>query len=119
MGTFTFHSWLICEIFTDNGLVGVGNAALSPLISKQVIDLCLKPLLIGADPWNVEFLWQQYTARPWPSDARASAWWPSAPWTSRYGTFSANLRSSPFIDCWAAGPNRASRFMPAAFTARR
>ena len=26
MGTFTFHGWLICEIFTDNGLVGIGNA---------------------------------------------------------------------------------------------
>jgi L-rhamnonate dehydratase len=58
MGTFTFHGWLIVEIFTDNGLVGIGNAALSPLVSKQVIDLYLKPLLIGADPWDVEFLWQ-------------------------------------------------------------
>ena len=50
MGTFTFHSWLICEIFTDNGLVGIGNAALSPRVTKQVIDLYLKPLLIGAGP---------------------------------------------------------------------
>src|SRR5471032_963074 len=58
MGTFTFHSWLICEIVTDNGLVGIGNAALSPQVTKQVIDLHLKPLLIGADPWNIEFLWQ-------------------------------------------------------------
>ncbi len=58
MGTFTFHGWLICEVATDNGLVGVGNAALSPLISKQVIDTYLKPLLIGADPWDIEFLWQ-------------------------------------------------------------
>src|SRR6185436_11937027 len=57
-GTFTFHGWLICEIFTDNGLVGIGNAALSPLVTKQVIDLYLKPLLIGADPWDTEFLWQ-------------------------------------------------------------
>ena len=30
MSTFTFHGWLIVEIFTDAGLVGVGNAALSP-----------------------------------------------------------------------------------------
>ena len=45
MGTFTFHSWLIVEIFTDNGLVGIGNAALSPRVTKQVIDLYLKPLL--------------------------------------------------------------------------
>lgn len=58
MGTFTFHSWLICEIFTDDGLVGIGNAALSPRVTKQVIDLYLAPLLIGADPWDTEFLWQ-------------------------------------------------------------
>jgi L-alanine-DL-glutamate epimerase-like enolase superfamily enzyme len=58
MGTFTFHGWLVVEIFTDNGLVGIGNAALSPLVSKQVIDLYLKPLLLGADPWDHEFLWQ-------------------------------------------------------------
>jgi L-rhamnonate dehydratase len=58
MGTFTFHGWLVVEIFTDNGLVGIGNAALSPLVTKQLIDLYLKPLLIGTDPWDIEFLWQ-------------------------------------------------------------
>ncbi len=58
MGTFTFHGWLLVEIFTDHGLVGLGNAALSPLVTKQVIDAYLKPLLIGADPWDLEFLWQ-------------------------------------------------------------
>ena len=58
MGTFAFHGWLICEVFTDNGLVGVGNAALAPLLTKQVIDTHLKPLLIGANPWDIEFLWQ-------------------------------------------------------------
>lgn len=58
MRTFTFHGWLIVEIFTDTGLAGIGNAALAPLITKQLIDQYLKPLLIGADPWDVEFLWQ-------------------------------------------------------------
>jgi L-alanine-DL-glutamate epimerase-like enolase superfamily enzyme len=58
MGAFTFHSWLIVEVFTDSGLAGVGNAALSPRVTKQVVDLHLKPLLIGADPWDLEFLWQ-------------------------------------------------------------
>ena len=58
MATFTFHGWLVCEIMTDDGLVGVGNAALSPLVTKQVIDQYLAPLLVGADPWDVEFLWQ-------------------------------------------------------------
>ena len=58
MGTFTFHGWLVVEILTDNGLVGIGNAALSPHITKEVIDQYLKPLLIAADPWDFEFLWQ-------------------------------------------------------------
>jgi L-rhamnonate dehydratase len=58
MQTFTFHGWVVVEIFTDDGHVGIGNAALAPPVTKQVIDLYLKPLLIGADPWNIEFLWQ-------------------------------------------------------------
>lgn len=58
MRTFTFHGWLIVEISTDNGFTGIGNAALAPQITKQTIDAYLKPLLIGADPWNTEFLWQ-------------------------------------------------------------
>jgi L-rhamnonate dehydratase len=43
MASFRFHGWLIVEVFTDAGLVGVENAALSPRIVKQVIDLYLKP----------------------------------------------------------------------------
>jgi L-alanine-DL-glutamate epimerase-like enolase superfamily enzyme len=58
MGTFTFHGWLLVEIFADNGLVGIGNAALAPRVTKQLADVYLKPLLIGADPWDLEFLWQ-------------------------------------------------------------
>jgi len=58
MQTFTFHGWLIVEVFTDDGNVGLGNAALAPPITKQVIDLYLKPLLIGQDPWDIERLWQ-------------------------------------------------------------
>jgi L-rhamnonate dehydratase len=58
MGTFTFHGWLVVEIFTDDGLVGIGNAALAPQVTKQTIDLYLKPLLMGQNPWDIEFLWQ-------------------------------------------------------------
>jgi L-lyxonate dehydratase len=58
MATFTFHGWLLVEISTDDGHVGIGNAALAPQITKQVIDLHLKPLLIGQDPWDLEILWQ-------------------------------------------------------------
>ncbi|HET7102776.1 MAG TPA: L-rhamnonate dehydratase [Terracidiphilus sp.] len=63
MGNFTFHGWLLVEIFTDTGLVGLGNAALAPLVTKACIDGYLKPLLIGADPWDIEFLWQQMYRR--------------------------------------------------------
>lgn len=58
MGTFTFHGWLVVEIFSDDGLVGMGNAALAPQVTEQTIDLYLKPLLIGQNPWDIEFLWQ-------------------------------------------------------------
>jgi len=58
MQTFTFHGWLLVEIFTDDGHVGLGNAALAPQVTKEVIDLYLRPLLIGQDPWDIERLWQ-------------------------------------------------------------
>jgi L-rhamnonate dehydratase len=58
MRTFTFHEWLLVEVFTDDGQVGLGNAALAPQVTKQVIDLYLKPLLMGQDPWDIERLWQ-------------------------------------------------------------
>ena len=58
MRTFTFHGWLIVEVFTDNGLVGIGNAALAPPVTKQVVDSYLAPLIIGENPWDIEYLWQ-------------------------------------------------------------
>jgi L-rhamnonate dehydratase len=58
MGTFTFHGWLVVEVFSHDGLVGIGNAALAPQLTKQAIDLYLKPLLIAQNPWDIEFLWQ-------------------------------------------------------------
>jgi L-alanine-DL-glutamate epimerase-like enolase superfamily enzyme len=63
MGNFAFHGWVLVEIFTDTGLVGLGNAALSPRVTKTLIDTYLKPLLNGADPWDTEYLWQQMYRR--------------------------------------------------------
>lgn len=63
MGNFAFHGWVVVEIFTDTGLVGIGNAALSPLVTKLLIDTYLRPALIGADPWDTEYLWQQMYRR--------------------------------------------------------
>jgi L-alanine-DL-glutamate epimerase-like enolase superfamily enzyme len=58
MAGFRFHGWLIVEIFTDAGHIGIGNAALAPRLVKQTIDLYLAPLLVGQDPFDSEFLWQ-------------------------------------------------------------
>lgn len=58
MGSFRFYEWLITEVMADNGLVGIGNATLAPRVTKQLIDLYLKPILVGANPFDVEFLWQ-------------------------------------------------------------
>ncbi len=63
MGNFAFHGWIVVEIFTDAGHVGLGNAALAPLVTKSLIDTYLAPLLIGADPWDTEYLWQQMYRR--------------------------------------------------------
>jgi len=63
MGNFSFHGWLLVEVFSDAGLVGLGNAALSPLVTKSLIDLYLKPVIVGSDPWDIEFLWQQMYRR--------------------------------------------------------
>jgi L-alanine-DL-glutamate epimerase-like enolase superfamily enzyme len=46
MKSFTFHGWLVVEIFTDNGIVGIGNAALAPQLCKQLNDLQFKTMLV-------------------------------------------------------------------------
>src|SRR4029453_16853769 len=58
MAGFRFPGWLIVGVVTHAGHVGIGNAALAPRLTKQTIDLYLKPLVVGADPFDVEFLWQ-------------------------------------------------------------
>jgi len=58
MAGFRFYGWLIVEVFTDTGHVGIGNAALAPRVAKEIIDVYLKPLLLGKDPFDTEFLWQ-------------------------------------------------------------
>lgn len=60
---FRFHGWLLVELFTDTGEAGIGNAALAPRLAKQAIDLYLRPLVLGADPFDSELLWQQMYRR--------------------------------------------------------
>ena len=59
MGSFRFHEWLICEIETDDGVIGIGNAALAPQIAKKTIDTYLKPLVIGEDPFDYAYIWEK------------------------------------------------------------
>lgn len=63
---FRFLGWLVVELELDDGTVGIGNAALAPHAVKTTIDTYLKPLLIGADPMDSEFLWQSMYRRTLP-----------------------------------------------------
>ena len=82
---FRFLGWLVVEVECDDGTVGIGNAALAPHATKATIDTYLKPLLIGTDPLDSEYLWQRCTAAPCPLAARALAWSRSAPLIWRSG----------------------------------
>lgn len=63
MGSFRFHGWLVCEIETEDGTVGIGNAALAPRITKAAIDEYYAPLVIGEDPFDNEYIWQKMYRR--------------------------------------------------------
>src|SRR5215207_11322918 len=38
MKTFRFHGWTVVEVEADNGMVGYGNVALAPHVSRQIVD---------------------------------------------------------------------------------
>ena len=59
MKSFRFHEWLAVEAETDNGIIGLGNAALAPAVAKQIVDAYLAPSVVGGDPWDYEMLWQR------------------------------------------------------------
>ncbi len=56
---YRFFSWLVVEVETDTGIVGIGNAGLCPDVTKLIIDSKLKSLLIGEDPFNTEYLYEK------------------------------------------------------------
>ena len=63
MGSFRFHEWLICEIETDDGHIGIGNAALAPQLVKKTIDTYLTPLVLGEDPFDYSYIWEKMYRR--------------------------------------------------------
>ncbi len=119
MQTFTFHGWLVVEIFTDDGLVGIGNAALAPHVTKQVIDLYLKPLLIGADPWDIEFLWQHMYRKTMAFGRKGIGMVAISAVDIALWDLLGKSAKQPVYRCSAAGPSRGFRSMPAGSTARR
>ena len=56
---YRFFSWLVVEIETDEGHIGIGNAGLSPDVTKQIVDSKLQPLLVGENPLNTEYLYEK------------------------------------------------------------
>jgi L-rhamnonate dehydratase len=56
---YRFFSWLVVEIETDEGLTGIGNAGLSPDVTKLIIDSKLAPLLLKENPLNTEYLYEK------------------------------------------------------------
>ena len=63
MHSFRFHQWLTCEITTDDGTVGIGNAALAPSLVKKAIDDYYTPLVIGEDPFDYAYIWEKMYRR--------------------------------------------------------
>ncbi|MEV8465373.1 hypothetical protein AB0T83_01075 [Fluviibacterium sp. DFM31] len=56
MSSFRFHQRLTCEIETDVGTIGIGYAALAPIVVKQAIDKWFAPMVIGEDRFDVACL---------------------------------------------------------------
>ena len=63
MASFRFHQWLTCEIETDDGTVGIGNAALAPTVVKKAIDDWFAPMVIGEDAFDYAYLWEKMYRR--------------------------------------------------------
>lgn len=59
VGAYSFLGWLVVEIETDAGVVGLGNAALAPHVTKLVIDRHLKPILLGENAFDIAWLWER------------------------------------------------------------
>ena len=63
MASFRFHQWLTCEIETEDGAIGIGNAALAPSVVKKAIDDWYAPMVIGEDPFDYAYIWDKMYRR--------------------------------------------------------
>lgn len=55
------HETMVVRITTDEGLVGYGEgqSPVSPGTSKKIVEDLCQPILLGADPFDTEYLWQK------------------------------------------------------------
>ncbi|MFC1908394.1 mandelate racemase/muconate lactonizing enzyme family protein [Chloroflexota bacterium] len=69
-------SELVVKIYTDSGIVGIGESHGSQLIAGPVtvIDKGLKPMLIGEDPLNNEYLWENMFKFTYMKDWNVHGW---------------------------------------------
>ena len=63
MSSFRFHQWLTCEVETEDGTVGIGNAALAPSVVKKAVDDWYAPMIIGEDPFDYAYIWEKMYRR--------------------------------------------------------
>ena len=63
MSSFRFHQWLTCEVESEDGTVGIGNAALAPNLVKAAIDEWYAPMVIGEDPFDYAYIWEKMYRR--------------------------------------------------------
>src|SRR6187549_895512 len=52
------RNWLFVKVYTDEGIVGIGECSGWPRVIETAV-LDLKRLLIGEDPTHIERLWQK------------------------------------------------------------
>src|SRR4030095_2767188 len=70
----------IVVIRSDDGVVGIGESNVNPWVAKACIEapgthtmgLCIRDLLIGADPFDIEGLWRRMYIGP-PINGRRGA----------------------------------------------
>ena len=55
------HETMVVRITTSDGIVGYGEgqSPVSPRTSKTIVEELCYPILIGKDPFDVEYLWQR------------------------------------------------------------
>jgi L-alanine-DL-glutamate epimerase-like enolase superfamily enzyme len=52
-------SALVVRIETDTGLIGLGNVGVGAPAVQPIVEQYLSPILLGADPFAVELLWER------------------------------------------------------------